>query len=398
MAEPIPISPDRSRLRQRVQRLRAVVYSQPDPTANQDLLAELTQAEAQLREMNNQAAAPPPAATAAASVGRMLGSETTGLKVESVLAMNPIPTAIYPLLDPETDPLLTVTVTNVSLDAKSKRVRVRAWLEGLSAEAIRTIEIKKGKTSPTLKLLPLLFPERARMITTAQRTTLHLQVDDLDGKPESHDTFPLLLLAYTSGLNAVTDPATGEQKDLTPYYGAWVTPHAEAVQERIRCAAALHATGMLPGYLRGGVENIREQVRALYQSLHQFGLAYINSVADFGAPTGSVTQRARLPRESLAHKNANCVDGTVLFASLLEGISLSPALLLLPGHALVGWESEEQAGDWQFIETTMIGSHEFDEACASGQKQYAQASDFYPDTLRLHRLADLRARGIWPME
>jgi hypothetical protein len=328
----------------------------------------------------------------------MLGPETTGLKVEPVLTMNPIPTAIYPLLDPETDPLLTVTVTNVSLDAKSRRVRVRAWLEGLSAEAVRTIEIKKGKVAPPLKLLPLLFPERARLITTAQRTTLHLQVDDLDGKPESHDTFALVLLANTSGLNAVTDPATGEQKDFTPYYGAWVTPHAETVQERIRRAAALHPSGMLPGYLRGGVENIREQVKALYQSLREWGLAYINSVADYGAPTGTVTQRARLPRESLAQKNANCVDGTVLFASLLEGISLSPALLLLPGHAIVGWESEEMAGDWQFIETTMIGSHDFDAACASAQKQYEQANNFYPDTVRLHRVADLRARGIWPME
>ena len=90
----------------------------------------------------------------------MLGPETTGLKVEPVVAMNPIPTAIYPLLDPETDPLLTVTVTNVSLDAKPKRVCVRAWLEGLSAETVRTVEIKKGKSAPLLKLLPLLFPER----------------------------------------------------------------------------------------------------------------------------------------------------------------------------------------------------------------------------------------------
>ena len=88
----------------------------------------------------------------------------------------------------------------------------------------------------------------------------------------------------------------------------------------------------------------------------------------------------------------------MLFASLLEGVSLSPALLLLQGHALVGWESEEAAGDWQFVETTMIGSHEFEAACASGQKQYEQANEYYPDTIKLHRVADLRARGIWPME
>jgi hypothetical protein len=382
---PVP-STDISRLRQRVQRLRASVYAQADPTGNPELLAELAQAEKQLREM-------PPVVTASTSTdpvtpkGRFLGPETTGLKVETVLAMNPIPTAIYPLLDPET-----------SLDAKPKRVCVRAWLEGMSAETVRTVELKKGKSSAPLKLLPLLFPERARLVTTAQRTTLHLRVDDLDGKPESHDTFPLVMLANMSGLNSVVDPLTGEPKDLSHYYGAWVTPHLDVVQERIRWAASVHPSGTLTGYLRAGTENVRKQVAVLYQSLRDWGLAYVNAVADYGAPPGTVTQRARLPRESLAYKSANCVDGTLLFASLLEGASLSPALLLLPGHALVGWESDEGSGDWSFIETTMIGTHDFEAACASGQKQYEQAQEFYPDSIRLHRLADLRTRGIWPME
>ena len=150
---------DRTFLRKRVQRLRAAIYARTDPTADPELLEELAQAEKQLREANTPVAAPEATSPPPVTPGRMLGPESTGLKVEPVLTMNPIPTAIYPMLDPETDPLLTVTVTNLSLDAKTRRVRVRAWLEGLSAEAVRTIEIKKGKAAPPLKLLPLLFPE-----------------------------------------------------------------------------------------------------------------------------------------------------------------------------------------------------------------------------------------------
>ena len=389
-------------LRRQLHRLRTAVYSQSDPAADTALRAEISRLQEALREAE---AASAPTTTAlvpsppVAPGGRLLGPETTGLKVEPTLNMNPVPTSIYPLLDPSTDPLLTVAVTNVSLDAKTKRVCVRAWIEGLSAETVRTIELKRGVKEPTvLKLLPLFFPERINLITTVQRATLHLRVDDLDGKPECHDTFPLVLLARTCGFNAVRDPKTGTPKDLTPYYGAWVTPHAEAVQERVRRAAALHPAGMLAGYIRGGPDRVREQVGALYRSLQEAGIAYINSVTDYGAPAGSVTQRARLPRESLAQKSANCLDGAVLFASLIEGASLSPALLLIPGHALVGWESEEEAGDWQFLETTMLGTADFDAACRSGQKQYEEAREFAPDEIRLHRVATLRARGVWPME
>ena len=83
---------------------------------------------------------------------------------------------------------------------------------------------------------------------------------------------------------------------------------------------------------------------------------------DFGAGPGQVTQRTRLPRESLRHKSANCIDGTVLMASLLEAASLQPAIVLVPGHAFVGWETWEGTDEWDYLETTMIASHDFEAA------------------------------------
>ncbi|HYH65668.1 MAG TPA: hypothetical protein VD866_13310 [Urbifossiella sp.] len=395
-----PRRDNQSPLRRQVQRLRAAVYAQPDPTANPDLLAELSLAEGALRA-EEAAAGPVPtdAPAAVAPAGRMLGPNSTQLKVEPTLNMHPVPTAIYPLLDPDTDPLLTVAVSNLSLNAGVKRVCVRAWIEGLSAECVRTVELPRGAKAPVvLKLLPLLFPERVRLVTEVQRATLHLRVDDLDGKPESHDTFPLVLLARTSGFNAAADPATGLSKDLTHYYGSWVTPYAEPVQALLRVAAGFAPAGQLLGYLRGGGGRVRDQVAAVYRALKEHGVAYVHSVTDYGAPRGTVTQRTRLPREALDRKSANCIDGAVLFASLLEGASLNAALLLVPGHALAGWEAADGSGEWRFVETTMVGTDDFDAACASGQRQYEKNREMYPESLRLHPLAALRDRGIWPME
>ena len=88
----------------------------------------------------------------------------------------------------------------------------------------------------------------------------------------------------------------------------------------------------------------------------------------------------------------------MLFASLLESASLSPAIVLVPGHAFVGWEAWDGSDDWRFLETTMVGTHDFAAACASGQRQYQQAETFGRSRLRVHKLVDLRAQSIWPME
>jgi hypothetical protein len=297
---------------------------------------------------------------------------------------------------------LTVTVS--TSDGKSRRVKVQAFLEGLSAEAVRTVEIERYKPV-TLNLLPTLFPERARAITEVQRATLHVKVDDLDGKPECHDTFPVTCLSRNSSVTAVFDPRTGKSRDLTAYYGAWVTPYAEAVQTCLRRAAGLWEGKMLWGYQQGR-DTVPRQVEALYRAVREAGVTYVNSVMDYNAAPGQVTQRTRLPRESLEVRCANCMDGTVLLASLLEGASLRPALVLVPGHAFVGWQTWQGPewdalpdGDkWDFLETTLLATGDFAQARASGQALYQRYQSGAPGRLTLHPVAALRARGIWPME
>jgi hypothetical protein len=196
-----------------VRGLQATVYAQADPSADAGLYQQLIQEEAILHGLERQQVAAAKAAleqqpAASAPRANFLGPDTTGLRVRPTLNMQPLPTGIYHLLDPETDPLLTVEIDNVS--RKTKRVCVKAFLEGLSAQAIRTVELPAGESLPKpLRLLPTLFPERAQAITEVQRATLHLLVEDLDGKPESHDTFSVVCLARTSSFNCVRHPDTG---------------------------------------------------------------------------------------------------------------------------------------------------------------------------------------------
>jgi hypothetical protein len=400
-----------------VQGLQAALYTLADPSADGQLLERLAREQKKRGELRKQPegapAAPPPADPQAppptTSRARLLGPDTTELRVETELHMQPLPTSIYHLLDPETDPLLTVSVTNLA--RQPRRIRVTSFLEGVSAQAVKTVELKRKDEKAAFPMHPTLLPERARLVTEVQWATLHVIVDILgntkeDATPEkqpfpvlceSHNTFPVLCLARTSSFNSVRNPQTGATVDLTRYYGAWVTPYAEAVQERIRHAASLNPARQMWGY-QGRRDSVIPQVEALYRSLKATELTYINSVIDYGAAPGQFTQRTRLPREALAQKSANCIDGTVLMASLLEGASLNPAIVLVPGHAFLGWETWRGSGEWSYLETTMLGSAEFEAACASGQKQYQTHETLYPDAIKRHAVADLRRVGIFPME
>jgi hypothetical protein len=321
-------------------------------------------------------------------------TEGNELQVTATLNMHPLPTVIYHLLDPLTEPLVRVVVSNQT--KSRKRVCLKVFLEELSAQTVRTINIGP-EHEESFSLLPTLLPNRLQSLTELQRSTLHVVVEDLAGRTESHDTFLVVCLPRTAGFEPVRSPATGELVDLSHYYGAWVTPYAECVQERIRQAARWLPEPARWGY-HGDRDSVTRQVEALYQSLREAGMVHANTVIARGAPDGMLPQRTRLPRESLALKAANCIDGTVLMASLLEGASLSAALVLVPGHAFVGWETEDNSDEWRFLETTVIGTVDFAAACQFGQKVYDVHQKTSRSLVKIHKIRDLRARGIFPLE
>lgn len=91
----------------------------------------------------------------------------------------------------------------------------------------------------------------------------------------------------------------------------------------------------------------------------------------------------------------------MLVASLLEAISLHPAIVIVPGHAFAAWETFRNSGTWRYLETTMIATHTFDEACTRGDltaKKWQEQDAVSPGMFKRLALRDLRAQGITPLE
>jgi hypothetical protein len=97
------------------------------------------------------------------------------------------------------------------------------------------------------------------------------------------------------------------------------------------------------------------QVFALWFALQKRGLQYSSTTTTPGGSDTVQSQFVRFIDQSLTNTQANCVDGSVLFASLLRKISIEPFLITVPGHMSVGFYLG--AGKSQFIalETTLLG-------------------------------------------
>lgn len=95
-----------------------------------------------------------------------------------------------------------------------------------------------------------------------------------------------------------------------------------------------------------------DALRSIFEELRARGIVYTN----LGTSYFDGWQRIRRPAESLTMRTANCIDGALLFASILEGAGLPPYLILVPGHAYVGVRMGPNADDPVLpIETTMVG-------------------------------------------
>jgi hypothetical protein len=383
-------------LRLEVDRLRRAAFERDRP----DVSTELLDAEKRLARVEREHAE---AEREGKTLGGVrLGPETTGLDGSAKLGMAQIPTSIVHLLDRSQSPLVTWHARNAS--TKRRRLRVASAVVGYSARAVDSFELAKD-AEHSLDQLPTFFPAKLRQVTEVTRASVEMSLEDLDsGKIELHRTEPVWLLARTTVPLAVQDPSTAALRDMTPYLGAFVTPNAPAILTFLREIAGRHPDARLIGY-QVGLDHVEPQVRAVFEALQAHGITYVNSVLTMTPEQGLHGQRVRLPRESLADRAANCIDGTVLFASLLEAMSMEAAIVLVPGHAFVGWRTwREEPSTWRYLETTMIGSHPFDEAHASGESTAAKYQALVATSgdarhFRRWALPALRmGKSIFPME
>ncbi len=153
--------------------------------------------------------------------------------------------------------------------------------------------------------------------------------------------------------------------DTGIFFAAYVNEENPMIDQLLREALNTRIVNRFLGYQAGSADAVDKQVYALWNVLQKRNFRY-SSVSNTSLSSNVVfSQRVRTFDDALESSQINCVDGSVLFASLLRAINIEPILVRTPGHMFVGYYTDSNHKDMNFLETTMIGDVDLD--------------DFFPD-------------------
>lgn len=157
-------------------------------------------------------------------------------------------------------------------------------------------------------------------------------------------------------------------------FASFVTEDAPWIDTLIRDTFAGRNLAAI-GY-QGGRQAALAQTQAVYEHLQRLGVKYSSITTSSGESQRVASQIVRFPSDSIRTAQANCVDGSVLLASILRKIGIEPLIITGPGHAMMGVFIDDpdrhENPSFIVVETTMIGSAPFEAAITQGMKTYRE--------------------------
>lgn len=148
--------------------------------------------------------------------------------------------------------------------------------------------------------------------------------------------------------------------DISVVFAAYVNENHPWIDGVLKEALETGIVDSFTGYQSGDPNQVRAQVFAIWTALKARGITY-SDVSTTTPSQGVAAQTVRFLDESVEAKQANCVDGSVLLASILRKIGLHVHLVMVPGHCFLAFDLDDKGEVMQGLETTLIGDESGDE-------------------------------------
>ncbi len=232
----------------------------------------------------------------------------------------------------------------VSLTVDAPGLDAPARVEGVMRVPGRDYELRPPLAWNPARLRGTDVPSRVELRFTLQR----------DDAPADARMLSVSLRPLSEALYYVRDGH--DTVDLSWIFAAYVDEGDAVVDAVLDSAIKSGIVETFDGYAAGSTDDVYRQVWAVWQALAAHGIRY--SAADPGIARGPrvFSQRVRLLEQSWSDRAATCIDGSVLIASALQHIGLRPFLVLVPGHAFVGFHLDAAGDRAAYLETTVLGA------------------------------------------
>lgn len=144
-------------------------------------------------------------------------------------------------------------------------------------------------------------------------------------------------------------------------FAAYVNEDSPLIDGILREALNTRIVNRFMGYQNKKTDYVDKQVYAIWNVLQRRKFRY--SSISYSSLSSNVvfSQRVRTFEDALKSSQINCVDGSVLFATLLRAINIDPILVRVPGHMYVGYYTDRTHKHADFLETSMIGDIDLDD-------------------------------------
>jgi len=246
-------------------------------------------------------------------------------------------------------------LSGVSVKAPADKISATVTITGDAVMEPSTYTVvlpKKGKRytiCPPIKYKYAALARNKQSVPAA--VTFRLE---LAGQPPEEQTVTITVRSINDCPRLVDE---GEDTtDIHFTFAAYVNEEHPLVDKITKEALHSGIVESFGGYTEEGPQEVLRQVYALWHVLSKRGVRYSDASTTVGEAESIASQHVRLLDESLNNAQANCVDGSVLFASLLRKIGLEPFLVLEPTHCYVGFYLEDDEEHPVALETTLLGT------------------------------------------
>lgn len=216
------------------------------------------------------------------------------------------------------------------------------------------VEVVAPKAGVEYLIRPIIPFDQVRLAALKQSSTAYITYTlTIDGQEQTSRTDRLRVRSINDCPFAVIDEdKTGTAIDFM--FAAYVNEDHPWIQAILQEALQRNYVDAFIGY-QGSKDGVYRQAMAIWRVLQERGIRYSSIETVTPATTGVLSQNVRLLDESIRYTQSNCVDGTVLFASILRKIAINPILVVVPGHMFVGFDLDADGDQQAYLETTMLG-------------------------------------------